>query len=277
VLFSLLGLAVIGAATVALVRRRKREAFWILWAMITLAPMLNIIPFRAMMNDRYMYLTLLGPLALLGSVLDSVSRRNARRVAGYAAGAAVVACVVLTARQVEHWSSPLSRWTNNATRLPLPVERGVSRINYAAQLAYLEAAVAEEPNNPTLHNNLGGLYYQTNRHQEAFEHFERANRLRPDEPFNLMNLGRAYAGLSRQEDAERALIRATELRPYNYLAWRYSLQFYLQTGDAAKARRAFDVCVQLRPDLPASALKRERTKLQKLEEQSVEGSTALDP
>ena len=159
----------------------------------------------------------------------------------------------------------------------MPAQQGTFQIDYAAKLAYLEAAVVEEPNSATLHNNLGALYYQANRHQKALERFERAKQLGPDEPFNLMNLGRTYARLSRQDDAERALIRVTELRPYNYLAWLYSLQFYLRVGDAAKARRAFDVCVQLRPDLPASARKRERKALQRLEEQSAEGSTAPEP
>jgi len=64
VLLSLIGLLAIAVATIWLIYTRRREGFWILWFGITLLPMLNVVvPFRSLMQDRYLYLALVGPLA----------------------------------------------------------------------------------------------------------------------------------------------------------------------------------------------------------------------
>ncbi|MDH3655180.1 MAG: tetratricopeptide repeat protein [Myxococcales bacterium] len=258
---SLLGLIMIAATTAWLVRHKKREVFWMLWFAIALAPMLNIVPFRSMMQDRYMYLALLGPIALAGSVLDRVSKPVARRAVGVAAFVVAIACVALTVRQVEFWSSPVSFWVRDATVRPLYANEAIYRPNeYPGKLAQLEAAVREEPDNPTLLNNLGGLYYMGGRVPEALGHFEKAHRLDPDELFNLINLGRAYMRLNRFEEAEPKLTRATELRPYNFMACYYLLHLHLETRDVTKARQTFDKCERLN-----DALQPEQDELRRLE------------
>jgi len=247
---SLLGLVTIAAVTIWLIRRKKREAFWILWFAITLAPMLNIIPFRTMMQDRYLYLALLGPLALVGSVLDSSSRPTIRRAGVLAGGIAVIACVILTVRQVEYWDSPASLWIRDATSRPLRANETVFRPDdHPFELAQLEAAVLQEPRDATLQNNLGGLHFAAARVEQSVEYFEEANRLDPDEVFTLINLGRAYTRLGRAADAEVQLTRATELRPYSFMACYYLLRLHLQTKDASKARRTFDKCTTLHEGL----------------------------
>ena len=265
VFLSLIGLVVIAALTVVMMRRKHRAAFWVLWSAITLAPMLNIIPFRALMNDRYMYLALLGPLAFAATFLDALTDRTARRIAGALGLVAVLACGFLTVRQVEHWSSAETLWNHNAMVMPMPAQDGGFIPGFVEQLAHFERAVEEDPTNPTLRNNLGVLYYQARRHPQALEQFEEAQRLKPDEPFNLMNLGRTYAALGRFDDAEQALDRAAELRPYNYLAWLYLLRFHLSREDAKAARRAFDECIAIRPELETTGLRREAEALARLE------------
>jgi hypothetical protein len=244
---SLLGIVAIAAATLWLIRRKKREAFWILWFVITLAPMLNIVPFRSLMQDRYMYLALLGPVALAGSMLDRLAQPGARRAAAVAASVAVLACVILTARQVEYWSSPVSFWVRDAMVRPLYANEAIYRPkSYPGKLAQLEAAVRDDPDNPTLLNNLGGLHFMAGRVRQALSYFEQANRLDPDEPLNLINLGRVYTRLGRVEEAERTLKRATELRPYNSMPCYYLLDLQLKTQDVAKARRTLGKCSELR-------------------------------
>lgn len=275
VLASLLGLLGIAALTLWLVRRKKREAFWILWFAITLAPMLNIIPFRTMMQDRYMYLALLGPLGLAGSVVDQRASARARRAAGGLALALALASVLLTVRQVQYWASPVAFWVRDASVRPLYANDAIYRPGeYPGKLAALEAAVREHPDDPTLLNNLGGLYFMASRFPEALSHFEKASRLAPDEPFTLINLGRAYARLGRFEEAEPPLRRATELRPYNSMPCYYLLRVYLHVGDAANARRTLAQCSTLREGLAP-----ERAALRRLEasEQSHVGADRGSP
>jgi hypothetical protein len=267
VFVSLLGLVAVAGATIWLIRRKKREAFWILYFAITLAPMLNIVPFRTMMQDRYMYLAVLGPLGLVGSILDSLARPAARRAGAVAGVIAVVACVSVTVRQVEYWDSPASLWVRDATSRPLRANETVFRpADHSFELAQLEAAVGREPDRAMLRNNLGGLHFAAARLEQAVEQFEEANRLEPDEVFTLINLGRAYTRLGRTEEAEGKLTRATELRPYNFMACYYLLRLHLQTKDASKARRTFDKCTTLH-----EGLKQEHGQLMSLEAAAPKG------
>jgi len=109
VLLSLLGLAAIAAATIWSIRTRRPAAFWLLWFGITLAPMLNLIPFPSLIQDRYMYLPLLGLLVLAANALQAAMRRGAPRWAiGSLAVAAILACAVLSFQRVEVFDTPES-------------------------------------------------------------------------------------------------------------------------------------------------------------------------
>ena len=265
VFFSLLGLLGIALAIALLLRHKRREAFWILWAAITLAPMLNVVPFRSMMQDRYMYLALLGPLALVGMAFDSVSESIPRRVSGAAIVAAAALFSHLTIGQVEVWSNGFALWARTATTRPMDAAGGLGSTTQANKIAHLEAALRNDPTNATLHNNLGNLNYRAGLKEEALERYEEANRLRPDEPHNLVNLGRVYLEFSRFEEAERVLVRATELRPNSYSAWRQLLRLQIAVRDVEEARRAWEACVRIRPDAASSdSLRVERGALQRL-------------
>ncbi|HEY2387159.1 MAG TPA: tetratricopeptide repeat protein [Candidatus Binatia bacterium] len=265
VLLALVGIAALGGVTLWAMRRRPREAFWLLWFGITLAPMLNVaVPFRSLMNDRYMYLALLGPLALTAFVVADLP--SLRRPATAAACTAIAACAWLSVRQVEVWSNTVSLWTASAVRRPLiggdPVYR---RTDYEQRVAAVEQALAVRPQSGALHNNLGELYYESGRLPEALGELETANRLTPDEPTIVLNLGRAYLVAGRTADAETALVRATALSPYQFMNHLYLARLHLfGDHDAAKARAALDAGLRVQPDA-APALGREREALARLE------------
>jgi hypothetical protein len=265
-MLAILGLILLAVVVVALARRKRPEAFWVLWAAITLAPMLNIIPFRSMMQDRYMYLPLLGPVALMGIAFDSLVRPAHRWMFSVAFIGAAVACMGLTRDQVEIWSNPFTLWARTAASIPMEsVGRSVAPLQ-KEKMAYLEGALQRDPDDPTLHNNLGNLNYHAGLLQEALAHYEEAHRLRPGEPHNLVNLGRLYLDLSRFDQARQALERAVELRPYSYSAWLELLRLNIAMKNPSGSRRAWDSCVRIRPEAATSAaLRRERATLQRLE------------
>lgn len=111
VLLSLLGLAALAAATVSGILTKRTRGFWILWFGIALAPMLNIVPFRSMMNDRYMYLPMLGPVVLITAFLAECARgQRARYPLVVAAVVVIGAYAGLSYRRVEIWANPLTYW-----------------------------------------------------------------------------------------------------------------------------------------------------------------------
>jgi len=264
---ALLGLAALALVTGWLMRRRRREAFWIWWFALALAPMLNVVvPFRSMMNDRYMYLPLVGPLAMIAFWLAEARRDAVRRVGAGVAVALVLVCVVLSRRQVEVWSDTISVWGATASRRPVPGGDPVyRRPDFDARVAYVQQALARAPSSSALHNNLGELYYEAGRLQDALGELETAHRLTPDDPIVLLDLGRVYMRVGRAPEAEEPLTRAAELRPYDFLPWLNLTRLHLVLDrDPRKVRAALDAALRVEPDAFAS-LRPEREALARLE------------
>jgi Flp pilus assembly protein TadD len=249
VLLALTGLVAIATATFLLLWRRQRVAFWILWFFICLAPMLNVIPFRSLMQDRYMYLPLVGAIALVASTLDAMVRaRSARTALAVAATVLVLASAVRSHRQVEMWGSALTLWQGEALTASLyapdppyvPEDRD-------AKLAFLRAAAARQPVSAAVRNNLAGMAYSAGRLDEAISGFEAAAALARGDAVVLVNLGKAYAGAARLEDAERVLQRAVTLDTYEVLTHLSLADVYLARENAEGARAELTACSRLVP------------------------------
>lgn len=266
VIAALVGLAAIAAVTTRLVLTRHQAAFWILWFGITLLPMLNIVvPFRSLMQDRYMYLAMLGPLALVASSLDAACRSRAAQTAAVgAAVAAIAACTVLTYRQVEVWDSPFSMWKEGAPkRAAIPGDPRHAVEDYDAKVAHLGVALEDGPT-AVLHNNLGALYFQAGELASALREFEAAAKLDANHGTIALNLGRAYAYAGRLDAARERLEHAARVDPYLGLARINLARVHLARGDAEAARRELDAYDRLQPEA-SWMTRRERAHLQRLE------------
>jgi len=266
---SVVGLIATAGVTGWLVKKARSEAFWILWFGITLAPMLNIVPFRSLMNDRYMYLALLGPLGLLASVLgaQALSARN-RRVGFGVAVVAALCCSYLTWQRVGVWASPLAMWKDWATRLYYTAGDPVFVAEqWSTKVEYLEGFLASHPSSAAALNTLGGLYYETGQLGEAIRRLEIAARLDPNGAPIFLNLGRAYARAGDLQSAKGHLERATELDPYSFLAHLNLARVYLSLADVDGARAELEACGRIRPSSSGSDpfWRREREYLKRLE------------
>lgn len=249
VLLSVLGLVGLAVAVVFSVSTKRREGFWILWFAITLAPMLNLVPFRSMMNDRYMYLALLGPLALVTSASAALARGRWLRVPlAVGAAAAIVACTSLTYRRVEIWASPLAMWKDWILRVPyLPADPVYRQDDLDAKLAYLRDTVQRQPSQPIAQSNLGALYFENGRFAEAVAGLETAEKLAPEQPAILSNLGLAYAYAGRLPEAKAVLDRAAALDPYAFRTQLTLGRVCRVLDDSEGARRAYEACARIGP------------------------------
>jgi hypothetical protein len=251
VALSLLGLTALAALVVRWHRRRPREAFWLLWFLITLAPMLNIVPFPTLMQDRYMYLPLLGVLAAPACALDAALRgAAARRAAAAVALAATAACGALTVARLPVWHDELSLWRDWAfTEWYLPVDRGPFRAEDSdRKLALLEAAARATPDAVVVRHNLGALRYERGDLPGAVAELEAAARLPGgDAGVPLLNLGRALLRSGDAAGAAAVLRRAVAREPYSFFAQLNLARAALQLGDAATARQALAACARIRP------------------------------
>ena len=267
VLFSLSIIGTITAATIWLVYTRRQWGFWVLWFGITLAPMLNIIvPFRSLMQDRYMYLALLGPLALVVNYLVTAMNSPAvRRGLMTLVGAVILMYISLTYRQVEVWSNPLTLWTSGAVRFAFPTDEIVRIPNdHNARVTYLRDALAVNPSSGILHNNLAVLHFNAGHIDDALPGMETAAKLEPENAVILLNLGRAYARSGRPRAAEQLLSRAVVLAPYSSVIRLNLARVYLSLGNTKAARYELDAYARLRP-ASSRIFHKERVYLERLE------------
>lgn len=250
VALSLLGLALLAGVTAWLVARRRREGFWLLWFGITLAPMLNIVPFPTLMQDRYMYLPLLGVLAAAATALDTGCRRaGVRRALAAGAGAAALAGALLSVRQIETWHDPHSLWTRWALlEWYLPADSTRRRgAEGDAQLAVLEAAARARPESVIARHNLGAMRLERGDLAGALVELEAAERLDSTHGVVLLNLGRAHYRMGDAARAAAVLERAVASEPYSFFAQLTLARARLALGDRTGAGAALDAAARARP------------------------------
>jgi hypothetical protein len=254
------------AVAVALIARRRRGAFWIAWFFVTLAPMLNLVPFPALMADRYLYIPLLAPLVLVAWGMRALAVRFPLLGRGMPAlaGAAALACAGFTLARVPVFRNELSLWADWAVRTPyITADRPYGPKPRPAELRILRDALAREGDSAVLHNNLGGIAFEEGRLRDALAELTRARQLDPQDPAIALNLGRAYLHAGDPAAAARTLEDAVRLESPSYFAWLNLGRACLQLRDAPRARQALEQARRMRPDW--QDWRREWTVLEQLE------------
>jgi tetratricopeptide (TPR) repeat protein len=155
---------------------------------LVLSPVLGLIDFSyfrlSFVADRFAYLAVLGPLAVLAGVLVRCLHRGPARLA-----ASVLLVGLLGARATAHAR------------------------HFHGDETLFRHAVASNPQAWAAWAYLAGTYNDQARFPEALACAERAVALRPDDPLNRTIHGRALLGLGRTEESLAVLEEALRLAP----------------------------------------------------------------
>ena len=116
--------------------------------------------------------------------------------------------------------------------------------DFDGAVEYLENLIAEEPADDELLYNLGVVYGEADRKDEALEYMRRALELSPDNASALNYVGYTWAEQGiRLDEAEEMILRAIELRPddgyvADSLGWVYYMRAraLIDSGRASEAR-----------------------------------------
>ncbi|HZW89700.1 MAG TPA: tetratricopeptide repeat protein, partial [Myxococcaceae bacterium] len=213
----------ISAVAILLARRQPRITCWIGLFFVGLLPVSQIIPQTTLMNDRYLYVPLVGGAPLVGEMLALGAARLPRigRRVLVAGGVALgLLLVVISRERVSLWASDLALWSDAARKAP------------EARLAWY---------------NLGHFREETGDPGGATDAFVRASELDPADPFSASH---ASALLMRRGEFGRALPlaeRAARLIPSEFDT-QYNVGFLrFVLGDVVDARAAFEHAVELQP------------------------------
>jgi tetratricopeptide (TPR) repeat protein len=237
--YLLAAVAIVAISAAAIALRRRAPALAAGWAfyIVTLLPVLGIVQIgEQAAADRYAYLPILGPLAVLGAaVAIAWDRRPALRTALAVAGLLVtLALGARTVAQIGVWRDSITLW---------------------------EYVLAAYPGSPVAHYNLGYARLERSEFAEAEALFRQTIALQPSNSMALNELGRLAARRSAPREAvayyEAAIAASpTFANPHFNLAHVYE---YL--GDRAAARRHFQAFVELAPPELAAEVAAVRQKL----------------
>ncbi len=173
-----------------LAEKDKLLCWFAAWFIINLLPVMNIIPAQKLIADRYFYLSSVGLFGFVAVLLARTALKAGRR-------GVVAVCILFfialsllgyrTVRRVADWHSNFSLW---------------------------QAAVAEEPDNPTSLSNLGFAYYEQGDYETSVSYFNKAIAVDPGNLHALMNLaGAQYKHLGKTRAAVDTLEKAVKSNP----------------------------------------------------------------
>jgi len=230
VVVSIIVHAGIAAFAAAALRMNRLMAFSLFFYLLNLLPISNIIPFGAVMAERYLYLPSFGLCLFFASVfLDEKERRRALGVNLYALNAAFLVCVALfmgnlTMRRNLDWSDGLVLWKKAALVCP---QSSRARTNYGRDLI------------------------RNGDSSEAVEQLQEAVRIDPRHYEAWTSLGVALFNLGDYPRALKAYRSALAANPSNDVRYNIAI-LQLRTGDLPGAVRTLDEMLRTQPDWPAA-------------------------
>ena len=209
-------------------RARPHFAFFSLWFLGALVPVLNFIPLQVLAADRYQYWAAPGLFALAGLALRTAwtrldrPRRNLVAALGMAA---ITFFAALTVARVAVWRDSVTLWTD---------------------------ALRKTSEETVVRTNLGAALIVAGRPADALDHLRFIIRASPRSARLRVNLGVALLKLGRLDDAIGTAREAATLDRRSVEAWLLLGTALEARGYDAEAVNAFRRVLALEPNQPAA-------------------------
>ncbi len=242
VLAAFLLLAGLSVAGWQLWKRERFAAFWLIFFWLGLLPVTQIVPLVTMMNDRYLYLPMLGAAALFGMAAGKLHDRGDGKYPGAVTG--LIVCILVVAagasfNRTAVWRDSITLFRDVVTRYPhsergwrmyADATRNAGQINEARQI-YAQALIAN-PDSQTAMVGLADLLNSMGRGDEAYQLLQKLLALNPQHAAGWLALG---DNLQKKKDyggAQRAYEKVLEIQPT-------AIPTYQKLGDLALLQRRF--------------------------------------
>lgn len=261
VLGSLAGLAVFAAAMAWAYFRERKIFFCAAWFVIFLLPVLQFVPFPSLMNDRYLYLPLIGFFAGLFTLLRRFAGAKITIAAVFLAGAALIG---LNFERQSAWRELPeiwleTRWWFQPVSLKeapkegenpdmIEARRYLFEENKTDRAIELYQKILSDTGDPRALDGLGIAYFKKGNLGLAVGFMKKAVETSPREPGFYTNLALAYMPVRNFKSAYEAFLKAVELDPRNPV-FSNNLGCFLDSwGKAGEAEKAFQMSLRSDPD-----------------------------
>jgi len=244
----------LAAVTAVCVRARLRAPYLLvgwLWYLVTLVPVIGLVQVGSQaMADRYTYVPLIGPFAMLAFALPD----RFRRAVSATAVAAVVALGLLAFRQAGCWRDSVALFTH---AIAVTKDNAVAESNLARALfdrgeiepavLHCAEAVRIAPEMGDAQANLVRGLLALGRTEEAVSRTREALKLRPNDSRTHVNAGLIARMAGRNDAAAASFREALRLDPTDQEAHLNLGAILAERGRRDEAIAAFETAVRLRP------------------------------
>lgn len=171
-------------------RLKRKTLFWSLFFVINFIPISNIIPFGAVVAERYIYFSSVGFAVLIGSAFASQMKVRKNRLTSIVGLVLVILSygVILLLRG-DDWKSDDNLWLATERRAP-----------------------AQYTGKATYHLNLGNVYFHRGDYESALREYEVARSLKPEILGIYTNMGIIYMNQGHYEVAKSQFLKAISMR-----------------------------------------------------------------
>lgn len=203
VILALALIALLALAGVMLYRRQPRLFFWYGLFFISLVPVLQIIPINTLMNDRYLYLPMLGMSAFISALVSAAVTRKQGFIpisAVICALVALSALSIVTIRRSAVWSNDYTLWADTIQTYPGQFFPHYLLGSVLLNDGHLEEAVNElttavsiNPGHADSLNDLATTCFLSGDLDQAIVLLKKALAVNPNHRLARKNLGKALA------------------------------------------------------------------------------------
>lgn len=253
VLMSAAFIVILIASLPFIFKRSRGASFAIAFFFIALLPVSNIVPLRALMAERFLYLPSIGFCILVSILLvklaegkHSIIKLNSRRLAVIIAAVLVLLYSVRTMMRNEDWKSQIAI-TNSILKIDPLNQWALTTLGVAySDLGQYETAIKPLVKAIMLSkdyfapkNVLGFCYLELGRHDEAIKILTDALKIKPYNLEALSSLGVAYAQTKKYSEAIQQFERAIKADPSFVNGYMNLATTYSQMDENAKAIQVY--------------------------------------
>lgn len=256
-------------------RKEKEVSFYMLWFFVSLLPVSNIVPFKAVMAERFLYLPIIGFAALFGmSFSRSAGSSNAGGTAKGALNFLFMGMIVFygaatVSRNIE-WRDEVTFYTREALSSPadptaqynlgyaygkeakkyVSRDRETSRAYYALAVEKYKDTLFLRPDSQLAYAGLGNVYNELGMYDDAIINFRKALAIKEDSAL-YNNLAVSYFHKVMYDDAIMSCRKALALTPGHVNAYINIGNAYYMKNEYGKAAFAWSRAVEIGPPNPA--------------------------
>jgi tetratricopeptide (TPR) repeat protein len=234
-------------------------AFGIFWFFITLSVESGIIPIVDVIFEHRVYLPSVGFILVcvtgLAMLVERVNRKVAVRIIVVGVVTAVVMLGGMTYGRNRVWQNEITLWEDVVMKSPEEFRPHLNLGSIYAEQNRFDEAISEiktalqlRPDYSDAYNSLGVAYSKQNLLDEAISAYKTAVQLRPDYADAYNNLGDAYAKQNRLDEAISAFKTALLFKPDYADAYSNLGVVYAKQSRFDEAISAFKTALQFRPD-----------------------------